>query len=117
MEVSNNLGAGFLESVYQNALGLALASAGFFVEAQKPTTVLFRDIPVGKFYADLVVENKIILELKAARALVPEHRAQLINYLKASGIEVGLLLNFGNPRLEYHRLVRTKPATSDSCPR
>jgi len=106
MEVSNELGVGFLESVYHEALLLALTDAGLFVETQKPIVVLYRNRIVGKFYADLVVEGKILLELKSAKALAPEHYAQVINYLKASGIEVGLLLNFGNRRLEYRRVTR-----------
>jgi GxxExxY protein len=66
--------------------------------------VLFRGQVVGEFYADIFVEGKVIIELKAVKILMPEHQAQLINYLKATGIEVGLLINFGNPKLEYRRL-------------
>ena len=105
-EVSNELGAGFLESVYQNALPLALRQKGLKVEAQKPIAVIFRGENVGQFYADLLVDEKVIVELKAVSSLQPEHQAQVINYLKASGIEVGLLVNFGKPKLEYRRLHR-----------
>jgi len=105
-EVSNELGAGFLESVYQNALLLALAQKGIKVEAQKPIALLFRGKNVGQFYADLLVDDKVIVELKAVKSILPEHKAQVINYLKATGIEVGLLVNFGIPKLEYHRLHR-----------
>ncbi len=105
-EVSNELGAGFLESVYQNALLLALRQKGLKVEAQKPIEVLFRGENVGQFYTDLLVDDKVIVELKAVKAILPEHKAQVINYLKATGIEVGLLVNFGMPKLEYHRLHR-----------
>jgi GxxExxY protein len=105
-EVANELGARFLESVYERALILALREKGLSVASQVPLTVRFRGEPVGQFYADLVVEDRVIVELKAAKALLPEHLAQVINYLKATGIEVGLLLNFGNPKLEYRRLHR-----------
>jgi GxxExxY protein len=105
-EVSNELGAGFLESVYQNALTLALQQKGFRVESQKPIGVKFRGESVGQFYADMFIDEKVIVELKAVSILLPEHQAQVINYLKASGIEVGLLVNFGKPRLEYRRLHR-----------
>jgi GxxExxY protein len=105
-EVSNELGAGFLESVYQNALQIALRQKGLKVEAQKPIAVMFRGENVGQFFADLLVDDKVIVELKAVRSILPEHQAQVINYLKATGIEVGLLVNFGVPKLEYHRLHR-----------
>ena len=103
-EVSRELGAGFIESVYENALLIALRQNGVAADAQVPLKVTFRDEIVGDFYADILVEDKIIIELKAAKALAPEHQAQLINYLKATGIEVGLLINFGKPKLEYRRL-------------
>ena len=103
-EVSKELGAGFVESVYENALLIALRQKGIAAEAQVPLKVTFRGEIVGDFYADILVEDKIIIELKAAKALAPEHQAQLINYLKATGIEVGLLVNFGKPKLEYRRL-------------
>jgi len=100
-DVMNELGAGFLESVYGKALLLALRQRGLKAEAQQPIKVTFRGECVGEFFADLVVDGKIIVELKAVKAIAPEHQAQVINYLKATGIEVGLLINFGNPRLEY----------------
>jgi GxxExxY protein len=103
-EVSKELGAGFLESVYENALLIALCQKGLEVVAQAPLRVTFRGAIVGDFYADLLVEKKVIVELKAVSALCPEHQAQVINYLKATGIEIGLLVNFGRPRLEYRRL-------------
>ena len=114
MQVSNQLGAGFLESVYHNALVIALSKADIAIETQKPFTVCFEGYIVGKFYADLVVGGTIVVELKAIRALVPEHSAQVLNYLKASGLEVGLLLNFGVPRMEDRRLVMSPtPPTTD----
>ena len=103
-EVSNELGCGFLESVYQKALLLALQDAGIKAEPQVQLHVFFRGQVVGEFYADLVVEGIILVELKAVKALAPEHTAQVINYLKATGLEVGFLVNFGNPKLEYRRL-------------
>ena len=102
-EVINELGSGFLESVYQRALTLALQQKGIEVKAQFPVSVSFRGQSVGQFLADLLVEEKVIVELKAVTALTGEHQAQVINYLKASGIEVGLLVNFGRPKLEYRR--------------
>lgn len=102
-EVSNELGAGFLESIYEKALLIALRDKGLAVEVQVPLAVQFRGDVVGQFFADLLVEGVIIIELKAVAALLPEHKAQLINYLKATGLEVGLLVNFGRPKLEYRR--------------
>ena len=107
-EVINELGSGFLESVYEQAMLVALTDAGLSVESQQPIKVRFRGQPVGDFYADLFVEQKIIVELKAVQALTPAHQAQIINYLNATGIEVGLLINFGNPRLEFKRFTRSK---------
>jgi len=103
-EVSNELGAGFLESVYEKALLIVLRQKGIRAKTQVPLNVVFRGEIVGEFFSDIVVEDKVILELKAVRALTPEHQAQLINYLNATGMEVGLLINFGRPKLEYKRL-------------
>ena len=107
-QVINELGSGFLESVYEKAMLIALDDAGMSVQAQKPVPVSYRGRPVGDFYADLLVEDKVIVELKAVRALAPEHEAQVINYLNATDIAVGLLINFGNPRLEFKRLTRSR---------
>ncbi len=107
-EVINELGVGFLESVYEKALAIALQEKGLLVQCQHPIHVHFRKSIVGEFYADLLVEGKVIVELKTAKAIAPEHQAQTINYLKATGIEVGLLINFGNPKLEYKRFTREK---------
>ena len=107
-EVINELGTGFLESVYEKAMAIALEERGFRVQCQQPLQVHFRQRIVGDFYADLVVEGKVIVELKAVKAIAPEHQAQIINYLKATGIEVGLLINFGNPKREYKRFTRHK---------
>ncbi len=107
-EVINELGAGFLESVYENALLMALRQKGLNAVGQSPAHVMFRGECVGEFYADILVEEKVIVELKAVKAIAPEHQAQIINYLNATGIEVGLLINFGNPKLEYKRFTRSK---------
>jgi GxxExxY protein len=93
--VHNELGAGFVESVYQNAMALALRDSGLKVEQQYPLTVSFRGAAVGEFRVDLLVEGTVVLELKAVAQLSPAHEVQLVNYLKATGAPVGLLLNFG----------------------
>jgi len=102
-EVSNELGHGFLESVYEKALTIALRDQGLNAENQVALQVKFRHQDVGNFYADVIVEEKVLLELKAAKALASEHIAQTLSYLKTTGLEVGLLVNFGNPKLEYRR--------------
>lgn len=107
-DVSNELGAGFLESVYEKALLIALADRGIDAKLQVPLQVKFRDQIVGDFFADIVVEKKSLVELKAVKSLAPEHQAQIINYLNATGVEIGLLVNFGNPKLEYRRFYRQK---------
>lgn len=104
--VMKELGAGFLESVYQNAVQISLLEKGLIVIPQKQYPVVFHGKSVGSFYADFVVEDKVILELKAVERLIPENQAQVINYLKASGLDVGLLVNFGRQHLEFRRLYR-----------
>ena len=106
-EVINELGSGFLESVYEKAMMIALSDAGLSVECQKPIKVFFRGKPIGDYFADLLVEEKVVVELKVMKALVPEHAAQTINYLNATGIQVGLLINFGKPTLEFKRFTRS----------
>jgi len=103
-EVYNELGDGFLESVYENALYIVLTGYGLCVERQKGINVFFRGTIIGDFKTDLIVDKKVIIELKAVRALDSVHEAQLINYLKATNIEVGLLLNFGR-KPEFKRFV------------
>ena len=104
-EVLNELGAGFLESVYQKALVIALVQAGLKVQEQVPLKIMFRGQVVGEFSADIVVGDEVVLELKSMKSLTAEHEAQLINYLKATGMGVGLLLNSGRSKLEWKRLV------------
>ena len=93
--VYNKLGYGFLEKVYENAMMIELKKEDIFAIAQAPIRVLYDNIIIGEYYADILVEDKVIVEIKAARQLAEEHEAQLLNYLKATEIEVGLLLNFG----------------------
>ena len=100
--VYNSLGYGFLEKVYENALLYELTKRGIVVVPQFPLTVSYDGKIVGEYVADLVVGNSLIIEIKATRSLLPEHEAQLLNYLKATEIEVGLLLNFG-PKPEFRR--------------
>lgn len=105
-DVYNQLGFGFLEKVYQNAMYLELKSKGFKVEAQKPIKVYFKNQVVGEYYADLLIDDKVIVELKACELLMNVHVAQTINYLKATESEVGLLLNFGEEP-EFKRIIYT----------
>ena len=103
-DVYNELGYGFLEKVYQNSMFIELKSRGFTVEAQKQIKVHYKGKEVGEYYADLIINNLIILELKATEVIVKEFEWQLINYLRATDIEVGLLLNFGT-KPEFRRKV------------
>ena len=104
-DVSNTLGAGFLEKVYENALAISMEDAGLRVERQKAFDVLFKGRIVGAYVADLVVNGSLLVEVKALSALASDHEAQLMNYLKASGLGVGLLINFGTPRIGIKRIV------------
>ena len=103
-EVYNELGHGFLESVYENALAIALREKGHEVHQQVAVPVWFRGQKIGQFDADIMVSRLVILELKSCRAIEQAHIAQLLHYLKATEIEVGLLLNFG-PKAEFKRVV------------
>ena len=111
-DVYNQLGYGFLEKVYQNAMYFELKSQGYKVEAQKQIKVYFKNQLVGEFYADLLIEDTIIVELKACEYLISSHVAQLMNYLKATKIEVGLILNFGESP-DFKRLVYTNNRKSN----
>ena len=102
--VYNELGHGFLESVYEEAMTIALREAGIKVQRQLPLPVWFRGQKVGDFKADMLVEEAVLLELKCVRVFEPVHEAQLLHYLKSTEIEVGLLLNFG-PSAQFRRLV------------
>ena len=104
-EVANILGPGFLETVYHKALFRELKLRGLTVTTQSPYPVFYKDQQVGDYYADLVVENTVILELKCVDRFRDEHTAQCINYLKASGLHLCLLINFQKPRVEWRRIV------------
>ena len=107
MRVHSTLGPGFLESVYQNALAHELRKAGLKVECERQVTVRYDGVVVGDFSADMLIEEKVMVELKANQALAAAHEAQLVNYLTGTVIEVCLLLNFGAERLEFKRKMRT----------
>jgi len=104
-KVSNTLGCGFLEKVYENALMHELHKQGLYVAQQYPLQVHYDGVVVGSYSADLVVNSAIIVELKALRSLDPTHTAQCLNYLKASQLHLALLLNFGRPKLEIRRVM------------
>lgn len=106
-EVYNELGSGFTESVYESALYIVLNDYGLEANRQHPVKVNFREKIIGEFRADVIVEEKIILELKSVSKILPEHDAQLINYLKATSIDIGLLLNFGD-KPEFKRFIFDK---------
>jgi len=103
--VANTLGCGFLEKVYENALALELRAAGLAVEQQRGITVSYKGTLIGEYFADLLVADDVVIELKTVRALDRAHRAQCINYLRASGKTLCLLINFGVPRIEIQRVV------------
>jgi GxxExxY protein len=103
-EVYNELGFGFLESVYRKSMQIALEDKGLAVSAEMPVPVFFRGTNVGDFRADLVVNQLVLLELKTAEAIVLAHEAQVLNYLRATSLEVGLILNFG-PKAQVRRLL------------
>ena len=104
--VGSALGSGFLESVYENAMVVELGGTDLFFERQKRLSVQYRDTLVGEFVADLLVEQSVIVEFKAVKSLLPEHQAQLLNYLNASKLSLGLLINFGTSRVQVKRMVR-----------
>ena len=103
-DVMNEIGIGFLESVYKNALFIAMKEQGLKVETEKRFEITFRERKIGLYIADLIVEEAVIVELKCCESLHGEHQAQLVNYLKASGLLVGLLVNFGKRKVEYKRI-------------
>jgi GxxExxY protein len=107
MTVHRTLGPGFLESIYQNALAHELQKAGLYVECEKPLQVTYDGVVVGNFIADMVINKGVIVENKAVQALVAAHEVQLVNYLTATGVDDGLLLNFGATKLDFKRKFRT----------
>jgi len=114
-EVYNILGYGFLEKVYESSLYNELVNCGLFCERQKKIDVFYKGKLVGEYYADIIVEEKVIIELKAAETICEEHEFQLINYLKATNIEVGLLFNFGK-KPEIKRKIFTNDRKLNSNP-
>jgi GxxExxY protein len=104
-EISNELGSGFLESVYKQALFIALKQKEINVDVEASVEVMFRGSRIGVFYPDLLVDQKVIIEIKAVKTLLPEHEAQLLNYLRASNIRIGLIINFGKTRLDWKRMI------------
>ncbi len=105
MKVHRTLGYGYLEKIYENSLIVELQRNGLFAEQQLPIKVRYEGVVVGDYFADILVERKIILELKSASAISPAHKAQTLNYLKATGLELAIVLNFGPKSLEHHRLI------------
>lgn len=111
-DVHNALGSGFLESVYERALALELRSKGLEVQVQAPLEVVYRGESVGSFFADMIVERRVIVELKAIDDLATIHEVQLVNYLKATGIDIGLLINFGPSSVTIRRKYRDGPSST-----
>jgi len=104
-EVSNTLGVGFLEKVYEKALCVELKNKGIAFTCQKPVAVNYKDVLVGEYVTDIIVEGSLLLELKAVSVVPAVYEAQLMNYLKATGLPFGLLLNFGKPKLGIKRII------------
>lgn len=105
-EVSNTLGAGFLEKVYENALAIELRSKGLQIAQQVPFKITYKGVVVGDYFADLIVESQVLIEVKVARGFDKAHVAQCLNYLKAANLTLGLLLNFAKSRVEIQRVVK-----------
>ena len=114
-KVSNELGCGFLEKVYENALAHELRKNGLSAAQQHAIKVYYDGVVVGDYAADILVENRVILELKAVRALDNVHRAQCLNYLKATGLPICLLMNFGKPKLDLKRIAGRRGAWGAIC--
>ena len=108
-KVHNQLGAGFLEKVYENALRIELTKLGLYVQQQAPIAVYYEGESVGDYYADLWVEERIIVELKAVHSLTKEHEVQLVNYLTATSLDTGLLLNFSSSVQVKHKFRQYRP--------
>ena len=106
MEVHRELGAGFLESVYEHALAVELTVRGISYERQAPIRVMYKQAQVGEYRADFLVAGKVLLEIKATPALIAEHQAQALHYLTATGLRLALLLNFGTQSLQFKRIIR-----------
>ena len=107
--VHNQLGPGFLESLYERALVIELRSNGYHVEQQKEVIIKYKDQVIGKHILDLLINKRVILELKAVTEIAPVHKQQALSYLKATGLELALVINFGARRVQSHRVANTKP--------
>jgi len=105
MQVHKELGFGFLEKVYENALMILLRKEDIPAQQQCPVSVYFQDVMVGDYFADILVDNKIILELKSCEKIINAHRAQALNYLRATKMRLAIIINFGKEKLEFERLV------------
>jgi len=112
MEVHRFLGPGFVESVYENALLVELAASQLTFESQKELKVIYKGQSVGEFLADIIVDMALVVELKAVQSLLPIHEVQLVNYLTATGIEEGVLLNFGAESLQFKKKFRKQKLTN-----
>jgi GxxExxY protein len=108
LEVHNELGCGFLEKIYENAMMMLFEREKISARQQAPADVFFHEKVIGEYFADILVDNKIILELKTVDAISNAHIAQVLNYLRATGIKLGIIMNFGNPKFTYKRLVYDK---------
>ena len=113
-EVNRILGSGFLEKVYENALLIELKTRGLKAESQVPVKVFYKEKTVGEYIVDILVEKRVIVELKTVEKFDKVHEAQLLNYLKASGIQIGLLVNFKHPKAEIKRMVLNLPEGYDT---
>lgn len=107
-DVHNHLGYGFLEKVYENALVYELNNSGLITEQQKALSVNYKGVNVGTYYSDLIVEGRVLLELKTSERLGHNYEPQVLNYLKATGLEVGLLINFGKNKVEFRRFINSQ---------
>lgn len=115
-KVHRTLGAGFTEKVYENALVLEIAKQGLMAKQQEPISVYYDGNPVGNYIADVIIENKVICEIKAVDALIRQHEVQLVNYLTATGIDTGLLLNFGSSVTLRRKFKKSNPVNPEkSC--
>jgi len=106
MRVHSKLGYGFLEKVYENALMVLFRREGIEAKQQAPITVYFEEEVVGNYYADILVEDKVILEIKSVENIIDAHIAQTLNYLKATGLRLAIILNFSKEKLEYKRIIK-----------
>lgn len=116
MKVHRALGPGFLEAVYRNALGVELKQQGIAFTTEEPIKVKYSGVEVGNYFTDILVEGQLIIELKAVEKLLVIHEVQVVNYLTATGIDDGLLLNFGTRSLDYRRKSRLSPRQRSGPP-